>query len=120
MMETLTMILQSPPYGDEKVWNALRLAKALTTSVVGMKVNIFLLSDSVATAKRGQKPPEGYYNLEKMLTELVQQGVEVVACRTCINARGLTEADLIEGIKVGTTVGNLAQWVKESQKILSF
>jgi len=119
-LETITIILQSPPYGDEKAWNALRLAKALTTATIGMKVNIFLLSDAVSMAKRGQKPPEGYYNLEKMLKELIEQGVEVIACRTCINARGLTEEDLVEGVRVGTTVGNLAQWVKESQKILSF
>jgi len=119
-LEKLTMILQSPPYGDEKVWNALRLAKALTTAAIGMKVNIFLLGDSVTAGKRGQKPPEGYYNLEKMLKELVEQGVEVVACRTCVSARGLTQEDLIEGIRVGTTMGDLAQWVKESQKVLSF
>jgi len=119
-LETLTMILQSAPYGDEKVWNALRLAKALITATVGMKINVFLLGDSVTTAKRGQKPPEGYYNLEKMLKELMEQGVEVVACRTCINARGLTHEDLTEGVRVGTTVGDLAQWVKESQKVLSF
>lgn len=119
-METLTMILQSAPYGDEKVWNALRLAKALITATVGMQVNIFLLGDAVTTAKKGQKPPEGYYNLEKMLSELIAQRVEVVACRTCLSARGLTQEDLVEGAKVGTTVGNLAQWVKESQKILSF
>ena len=60
----LTIILQSAPYGDEKIWNALRLAKALTAATVGMKVNIFLLGDAVTTAKKGQKPPEGYYNLE--------------------------------------------------------
>jgi len=114
------MILQSAPYGDEKIWNALRLAKALVTATVGMKVNIFLLGDAVTTAKKGQKPPEGYYNLEKTLSELIAQGIEVVVCRTCVNARGLTQEDLVEGAKVGTTVGNLAQWVKESQKVLSF
>jgi len=119
-LEIITIILQSPPYGDEKVWNALRVAKALITATIGMKVNIFLLGDAVTTAKKGQKPPEGYYNLEKALRELIEQGVEVLACRTCITARGLTQEDLVEGAKVGTTVGNLAQWVKESQKILSF
>ena len=119
-METLPMILNSAPYGDEKGWNALRLAKALTSAAIGMKVNIFLLGDAVTTAKKGQKPPEGYYNLEKMLTELIEQGVEVIACRTCINARGLTQEDLVEGVRVGTTVQNLAGWVKESQKVLSF
>ena len=119
-METLTIILNTAPYGDEKIWNALRLAKALISAKIGMKVNIFLLGDSVTTAKRGQKPPEGYYNLEKMLKELVEQRVEVVACRTCVSVRGLTQEDLIEGVRVGTTIGDLAQWAKESQKVLSF
>ncbi len=119
-MEMLTMILQSAPYGDERVWNALRLAKALTTATIGMKVNIFLIGDSVTTAKRGQKPPEGFYNLEKMLKDLIEQGTEVVACRTCLGARGLTQEDILEGVRVGTTVGDLARWVQESQKALSF
>jgi len=119
-LETITFILQSPPYGDEKIWNALRLAKALTTAAIGMKVNIFLLGDAVTTAKKGQKPPEGFYNLEKMLAELIEQGnATVIACHTCSSARGLTQTDLIEGTKIGTTVGDLAKWVKESQKILS-
>jgi len=118
-METLTMVLNSTPYGDEKVWNALRLAKALVSSTVKMKVNIFLLGDGVNAAKRGQKTPEGYYNLEKMLKELVELGVDVIVCGTCINARGLTEKDLIEEVRVGTMM-NLARWVEESQKTLSF
>ena len=119
-LEILTLILQSAPYGDEKVWNALRLAKALITVTVGMKVNVFLLGDSVTAAKKGQKPPEDYYNLEKALQDLVKHHVEVAACRTCLSARGLTQQDLIEGVRVGTTTGDLAQWVKESQKVLSF
>jgi uncharacterized protein involved in oxidation of intracellular sulfur len=120
MTETITMILQNAPYGDEKTWNALRLAKALIAATVGMKVNIFLLGDAVTAAKKGQKTPEGYYNLETMLKELIGQGVTVVACRTCVNARGLTPEELVEGARIGTTVGDLAQWVKESQKILTF
>jgi len=119
-LETLTIILNGAPYGDEKVWNALRMAKALSVGADRMKINIFFLGDAVTTAKKGQKPPEGFYNLEKMLTELIDQGVQVVVCRTCINARGLTQEDLVEGARVGTTAGDLAQWVKESQKILSF
>jgi len=89
-------------------------------SSIGMKVNIFLTGDAVTTAKKGQNPPKGYYNLEKMLKELVEQGVNVVACRICISARGLTEGELIKGAQIGTTFGNLAKWVKESQKVLTF
>ena len=119
-METVTLILNTAPYGDERIWNALRLAKALTVGTNKLKVNIFLIGDAVTTAKKGQKPPEGFYNLEKMLKELVDQGSQVVACRTCINARGVTQEELIEGVCVGTTVGDLVEWVKTSQKVLSF
>ena len=114
------MLLQSAPYGNEKVWNAFRLTQALVTVSIGMKVNMFLTGDAVTTAKRGQKPPKSYYNLELMLEDLLKKGVKVVACVTCISARGLTQDDLIEGVVVGSTVGDLARWVKESEKVLSF
>jgi uncharacterized protein involved in oxidation of intracellular sulfur len=113
------MILSSAPYGDEKVWNALRMAQALVSVAVKMKVNIFLVGDAVSAARKGQRPPEGYYNLEKMLKELVEHDVNVNVCRTCMGARGITEQDLVEGIQVGTMM-SLAQWIEESQKVLSF
>ena len=119
-METLTIIIQSAPYGDEKVYNAFRLSQALVAAMVNMKVNIFLTGDGVFVAKSGQKTPKEYYNLEIMLRALIQKGVKVVACRTCVAARGLTQEELIDHVVVGTTVGDLAKWVKESQKVLTF
>lgn len=118
-MEVLTLILNEAPHGDEKVWNALRVVRALTSAKIGMKVNIYLLGDAVNLAKKGQRTPGGYYNLEKMLKELAEQGVEVMACSMCLDARGLTEEDLIEGVEPGSTM-LLAWWVKESQGVLSF
>jgi uncharacterized protein involved in oxidation of intracellular sulfur len=114
------MVLQSAPYGNERIWNAFRLAQSLTTASIGMKVNIFLTGDAVTTAKKGQKPPKEYYNLEIMLRDLIKKGVKVVACYTCISARGLLKNELIDGVIVGSTVGDLAKWIKESQKVLSF
>ena len=119
-METLTIILQSAPYGDEKVYNAFRLSQALVSASIDMKVNIFLIGDGVSIAKSGQKPPREYYNLEVMLRGLLRKGVQVVACKTCVSARGLTQGELVEGVVVGSTVGDLAKWVKESQKVLTF
>lgn len=114
------MLIQSAPYGDERVWNAFRLAQALIVKSIGLNVNIFFTGDAVITAKKGQKPPKGYYNLELMLKDLIKKGVKVVCCYTCIAARGLTQSELIEGVIVGSTVGDLAKWVKESEKVLSF
>lgn len=119
-MQTITIIIQSAPYGDERVYNAFRLSRALISASIAMKVNIFLTGDAVSTAKKGQKPPKEYYNLENMLIDLIKKGVKVVVCRTCIGARGLNQSELIEGAMIGTTLGDLAKWVMESQKVLSF
>lgn len=113
------MILNGPPYGDERTWNALRLAKSLVSASVKMRVNIYLLGDAVVAAKKGQHTPEGYPNLEKMLWELAGQGVEIVACSTCASARGLGEEDVIEGVQIGTMM-QLAHWLRESDGVLSF
>ena len=113
------MIVNTPPYGDERIWNALRLAKALVSVAVGLKINVFLLGDAVSAAKKGQKTPEGFYNLEKMLRELIERGVVINACGTCISSRGIAESDLVDGVKVGTMIG-LSKWIQASQKVLTF
>ncbi len=118
-LDRLTLIINGAPYGDEKVWNALRLATASVSAAIGMKVNVFLLGDAVSAAKKGQKPPEGYYNLEKMLQDLIGNGAKVAACGTCLNARAITKDALIDGIEVGTML-KLAAWIKESDSALSF
>jgi len=118
-LETLTIIVNGAPYGDERVWNALRLALTSISAAISVNVNVFLLGDAVNAAKKGQKTPEGYYNLEKMLRDLIGRGAKVAACGTCTRARGLAKEDLLEGVEVGTMSG-LAHWVKESQKVLSF
>ncbi len=119
MKEILTIIIQEAPYGGEKAWNALRLASASISAVVKSKVNIFLLGDAVSLGKKGQETPEGYYNLENMIRDLIRVDVEVRACGTCLSARGLSEEDLIEGVQRGTMTG-LAKWVKGSRMALSF
>ena len=118
-MEVLTIVISSSPYGDERIWNALRLAEALCCSDAKPQVNIFLIGDAVNAAKKGQRPPKGFYNLEKMLSDLVKVGVCVNVCHTSMNLRGLTEQDLVEGTEMGTITG-LSKWVTKSQKVLSF
>ena len=119
VMVTLTIIANEAPYGTEKTWNALRLAGASATAEIGMKVNVFLMGDSVAAAKKGQVTPEGYYNTEKMITDLVAKEVEVQCCGTCLKARGITDAEMIAGAKRGTMM-ILATWVKDSDRVVSF
>jgi uncharacterized protein involved in oxidation of intracellular sulfur len=61
------LIVNDPPYGTERVYNALRLARALLKKIPQMEVTVFLMADSVVAAKVGQKTPDGYYNVEHIL-----------------------------------------------------
>ena len=74
MMKAL-FIVNDPPYGTERVYNALRLAHALLKKEPQTTVTIFLMADAVVAARGGQKTPDGYYNIERMLKRvLAEQG----------------------------------------------
>ncbi len=95
-------ILNDPPYGTERTYNGLRLARNLFKLDDSAEVTIFLMADAVFTAKAGQKTPDGYYNLERMLKAFVKKGGSVLLCGTCMDARGLTEDELQEGCRRST------------------
>lgn len=116
-MATTLFILNQAPYGDERAYNALRLAAAIAGKE-GQQVRLFLMADAVACAKSGQKVPEGYYNLQLMLGKLLRKG-EVALCGTCMDARGLREEDMVEGAR-RSTLAQLADWSIEADKVLVF
>lgn len=109
-------ILNDPPYGTERSFNGLRLAKAVAGK--GAEVTVFLMADAVACAKAGQKVPQGYYNLELMTKSIVRTG-EVLLCGTCMDARGLTDAELIEGTR-RSTMDELAERTVAAERVLVF
>ena len=61
------IILNDPPYGTERSFNGMRLALALSIEEQN-ELRVFLMGDAVICAKKGQKTPKGFYNLEHMLT----------------------------------------------------
>ncbi len=70
-MKTL-MILNDAPYGSERTYNGLRLAGSLGRQ--GAELRVFLIGDVVNCAIAGQKTPEGYYNVERMLKSVARRG----------------------------------------------
>jgi uncharacterized protein involved in oxidation of intracellular sulfur len=109
-------ILNDPPYGTERSFNGLRLAKALQGK--GDEITAFLMADAVACAKAGQKVPQGYYNLELMVKSVARKG-EVLLCGTCMDARGLTDAEVVEGAR-RSTMDELADRTLAADRILVF
>lgn len=112
------IVLNDPPYGTERSFNGLRLALWLSKREE-VSVKVFLLSDSVVCVKTGQKLPSGYYNLEVMLKKLVARGVVIGACGVCMEARGLTDADLIGGVHK-SNMDELTDWTLEADKVVVF
>jgi uncharacterized protein involved in oxidation of intracellular sulfur len=66
-------IVNDAPYGSERPYNALRLALNLAKRP-GVAVRVFLTGDGVLCARKGQKTPNGYYNVERMIKSLAQRG----------------------------------------------
>lgn len=113
-MNTL-FILNDGPYGTERSYNALRLARALAKED-SQTVRIFLMGDAVTCAKAGQRVPAGYYNAGDMVRMV---GGETGICGTCMDARGLTEEQVIDGVHRSTLL-ELAKWTAEADKVLVF
>lgn len=113
-MNTL-LILNDAPYGTERSYNGLRLARALAKEA-GQTVRVFLMGDAVACAKSGQKVPTGYYNAGDMLGMV---GGEVGLCGTCMDARGLTEDQIVPGAR-RSTLKELTEWTAAADKVLVF
>jgi uncharacterized protein involved in oxidation of intracellular sulfur len=66
-------IINNAPYGDERSYNALRLAHNLVKRE-NTQVSIFMTGDGVFCARKGQKTPDGYYNIERMVKALAARG----------------------------------------------
>jgi uncharacterized protein involved in oxidation of intracellular sulfur len=112
------IILHDGPYGAERAYQALRLADALLQSEPELELTLYLTSDGVYCARRGQRTPAGYHNVERMLKPVLRRG-SVMACRRCLEARGLTRDELIEGI-VEARLGDLAQLTLEADRVMVY
>jgi len=116
-MSQILFIVNDAPYGNERAYNALRLAGSLAAKE-DVHVRVFLMADAVTCAKAGQKVPEGYYNVQLMLGKVIRKG-EVGLCGTCMDARGVTQTEMVEGVN-RSTLAQLADWTLEADKVLVF
>ncbi len=115
----LLLIINDAPYGSEKAYNALRLAMTSQKEHPDVQVRIFLLADAVVCALADQSTPQGYYNVERMLKSVIAKEGEVQACGSCMDARGLRNARLIEGV-TASTMSCMTQWTIEADKVVTF
>lgn len=111
-------VLNDPPYGTERSYNALRLACTLAKRD-GEAVRVFLMGDAAACAKTGQSVPQGYYNLNRMLQAVVLTHGVIGVCGSCMDARGIMDAELLQDAQ-RSSMEELADWTQWADRVLVF
>lgn len=115
----ILILINDAPYGTEKFYNACRLAMQLQKEHSEVEVLVFLMADSVTGALVNQTTPQGYYNIERMLKSIISKGGQVKLCGSCLDTRGLTQLNFIEGCQ-RSNMAELALWSVESDKVFTF
>ena len=116
----ILLIFNREPYDNTDVsWNGLRLAGKLCEG--GTEVRLFLMNDAVDMARDACRPPAGYdQDLSKMLKDLIAQGVTVKVCGTCMARCGIYKNHPYFDGAEKSTMQALADWVVDSDKVITF
>jgi uncharacterized protein involved in oxidation of intracellular sulfur len=67
----------------------------------------------------GQKTPEGYYNIERLVKRLALAPHRVLLCGSCMDARALAKSDLVDGAQ-RSTMDELARETLAADRTLLF
>jgi uncharacterized protein involved in oxidation of intracellular sulfur len=117
-MKKILLVINGPAYGADETFNAVRLASALARRE-DAEVRVFLMGDAVTCAIAGQKTPNGYYTLDRMLKTIAHHGGQIACCGTCLDARGLGKEHLIDEAP-RSTMDELAAWTVQADQVLVF
>ncbi len=99
MAESILVLITRPPYGLEEAFAGLRLALAI--AVNGMKTTVLMMEDGVFNAVSTQKPEvvKMPSNVEAT-KDLYDFEVPVYVVKEDLQARGISESSLFDGLKV--------------------
>lgn len=117
-MQKILIVAHASPYGTEKLFNSLRIALALKDcDEQAVDLKLFLMSDAVFGVLKHQTTPDLSYNLQQMFEILRAQQVPILLCKTCAQARGVTEELIIDGAQIGT-LQDLSRWTLKADKVI--
>ena len=119
-MQTVLFIIHAPAYGSERMLSALRLATAIAAQEIEtVDLRLFMMSDAVTVGLSNQPAVSAGGGLQQMLIELVEHGAQIKLCRTCAQARGIVDLELIPGVAIGT-LPELGEWTLAADKVITF
>ncbi|WP_026124570.1 DsrE/DsrF/TusD sulfur relay family protein [Nocardiopsis baichengensis] len=110
-------VLHDPPYGTERVYNALRWANEIVKDK-DHEAKVFLFGDSVIAAVAGQKTPDGFYNTARQCESFTRKGGEIGCCGTCMDARGMDDEGLVSGAH-RSSMKELTEWTLWADKVIN-
>ncbi len=114
----IVMIVNGSAYGLDSTYNAIRLAANLAKRD-GVELTVFLMGDGVTAAMAGQRTPDGYYKLDRMLGSVARHGGRVLCCGTCMDARGMSPVMIIPDAS-RSTMDELGDLTLDADKVLVF
>ncbi len=115
MGKALTLFLSSTPYSGQNADTALRLAEAALDR--GHAVRLFASADGVHLAQQGQRPA-GVPDLPAKLGALIERGLQVELCGSCLRFRGLGRDRLVQGAEPSSLKG-LFDAIDQSDAVMS-
>lgn len=111
------IVLSHSPFEGDTTWNALRLASTLQGQ--GAVVRVFVMNDATDLVRQGAMPEGAEFDLHAMLRSLLPKGGRVKVCTTCVTRCGMHSGDVLPET-VMATMGDLATWVVESDRVVTF
>lgn len=114
---SVLIILSQAPFDGDTAWNALRLASALVER--RSPVRIFVMNDAIDIVRQGSMPEGAEFDLQAMLRGLLPRGGRIKICTTCVNRCGIGHGDVIPEA-IMATMGDLASWITESDRVVVF
>lgn len=113
------IIIKNASYGTAKAINALRSAMQIQKDYENAEVNVLFMVDVVGCTIQNQDIPEEYYNIEEMLTSVINKKGSVKICSSYAEISGLKDLQFIESVQL-STMKELTQLVMESDKVSVF
>jgi sulfur relay (sulfurtransferase) complex TusBCD TusD component (DsrE family) len=110
------IIIQTEPCTYQDFGTAYEVAQAALRK--GHEVRFFLYDESVIAANRNMKMV-GNRQVNRLIKELVERRIPIVACGACCMFRGITSDMLIDGVELGglTDLAEIVQW---ADRLLNF
>jgi tRNA 2-thiouridine synthesizing protein D len=113
--KTLTLCLFTTPYIFENTYTAMKIAEAALNK--GYRVNLFASADGVHNFTLDQKA-KGIPNAQEELNNLIEKGLNVQLCGTCLQFRGIKKDDLLENA-LPSSMNKLCYLIKNSDVFLT-